>query len=358
VEVAHEVARQGGRALGVATPAEALELREAGVRLPIIVIGSCFEHEIEEAVRADVSLSLSPAEVLLPIIEAAKKVGRPARVHLLVDTGMSRDGVRPESAVELAGHVADTPHLRLEGTYTHLATSSLPDPSFSRDQLGRFREMIAELYARNIQPGVIHCANSGGLFTLPNSHFDMVRQGISLYGVAPSAHVKEGKDLRPAMAVKTRVIAFREVQAGENVGYLGRFRAPRAMRLATISMGYADGLRLALSNKGHVLLHGRRAPVVGRVMMDSTVVDVTGVPGVGLGDDVTVIGRSGRNEITAAELGTLCDSSPYEVLCSFGQRVKRIHVRDGRPVATNPSPAAEAAVEPLPELRRTEPLTP
>jgi len=332
VEVAHEAAAQGAKALGVATPEEAVQLRRAGVRLPILVIGSCFEEEVEAAVEHDVSLSLSPGEVFWPIVEAAKKLGKSARVHLLVDTGLSRDGLRPDKALELADHVAETPQVHLEGTYTHLATSALPDKSFCHAQLDRFNRVLSDLLSRDVHPGLVHCASSGGLFTLPSSHFDLVRQGISLYGLAPSEHVASQADLVPAMSLKTRVIALKEIRPGDSVGYLRRFIAERPTRVATISMGYADGLRLAVSNKGHVLINGRRAPIVGRVMMDCAVVDVTRLPGVRVGDEVVIIGKSGRNEITAAELAELCESSPYEVVCSLGHRVKRIYTRNGKRV--------------------------
>ncbi len=330
VEVAREALDNGARALGVATPAEGVELREAGVNRPIVVIGSCLEEEIEAAVEHGVSLSLSPGEMLWPIVEAAKRLGRPAGVHLLVDTGMSRDGVTGPEAIELAEHAADTPKIHLEGTYTHLATSVLADKTFCHEQLNRFNQVIDELFSRNIDPGLIHCANSGGLFTLPSSHFDMVRQGLTLYGLAPSEHVASEADLAPAMSVKTRVIGLKHIKSGESVGYLRLFVADRPTRLATISMGYADGLRLALSNKGQVLINGWQAPLVGRIMMDCAVADVTSLPGIRLGDEVVVIGKSGRRRITATDVANLCDSSPYEVLCSFGQRVRRIYTRNGK----------------------------
>ena len=338
VPVAHEVEQQGAKTIGVATPAEAIELREAGIQLPVIVMGSCLEEEVEAAVAHGVSLSLSPRDMLCPIIEAAKKLGKCAHVHLLVDTGMSRDGLPPADAIELAEQVQDTPAVHLEGTYTHLATSSQADKTFCHEQLTRFKQVISRLLARNIHPGLVHCANSGGLFTLPSAHFDMVRQGITLYGMVPSEHVGAAVDLVPAMSVKTRVMAVREIAAGDSVGYYRTFVANRPTRLATIAMGYSDGLRLALSNKGQVLINGRRAPMVGRVMMDCTVVDVTSLPGVRLGDEAIIIGKSGRNRITAADLAALCDSSAYEVMCSFGRRVKRIYTRNGKRIIP-PDPA-------------------
>jgi len=332
VQIAHEVVQHGAMALGVATPAEAIELRQAGITLPVLVVGSCFESEVEAAVEHGVSLALSPGEVFWPIVEAARKLGKRASVHLLVDTGMSRDGLAPEQAVELAEHVADTPEVHLEGTFSHLATASLADKSFCLEQIRAFNGVISELLARNINPGLIHCANSGGLFTVPSAHFDMVRQGITLYGLPPSEHVASEVDLMPAMSVKSRVIAVKEVAAGETVGYLREFVAERPTRLATFAMGYADGLRLAVSGKGHVLINGRRAPLAGRVMMDCAVVDVTRLPSIRVGDTVTVIGKSGRNRITATDVAGWCDSSPYEVLCSLGRRVERVYLRNGKRV--------------------------
>ena len=349
VNVAHEIEHHGAKALGVATVAEAVELRQAGVRLPIVVISSCLEGEVGPAVEHGISLSLSPPELLWPIAETAKALGRCAHVHLLVDTGMSRDGLAGDDAVELAEQVEDTPDLHLEGTYSHLATASQPDKSFCRDQLDRFNLAIAELRRRDIHPGLLHCASSSGLFTLPGSHFDMVRQGITLYGAAPSAHVAEELDVIPAMTVKCRVLAVREIGPGDSVGYGRRFVAQERMRVATISMGYADGLRLALSGKGQVLINGRGAPMLGRLMMDCAVVDVTRLPGVRPSDEVVVIGRSGRNEITAAGVADLIGSSPYEVFCGLGRRVQRVYTRSGKPVIPHhhptpgPRPHATAA---------------
>jgi alanine racemase len=351
VEVAHAIEAAGVKGFGVATPAEGIELRDAGITLPILILGSCFEDEIGPALERGLAFSLSPGEILRPIAETARKAGRTATVHLLVDTGMSRDGLPPEQAVELAEQVADTPELALAGTYTHLATSSQPDKTFCHRQLDEFNAVIRELLARNIHPGVVHCASTGGLLTLPCSHFDMVRQGISLYGLAPSPHVAEGADLAPVLSLKTRVMAVREIEPGQSVGYGRTFVAERPKRVATLSMGYADGFRLVLSGKGCVLVHGRRAPVLGRVMMDCTVVDVTSHPGVRAGDEATVIGRSGRRRITAADLAALTGSSPYEVLCSLGRRVRRVYVRDGRRVLApgpNRLPQREASRIPRP----------
>lgn len=359
VQVAREAEKRGAKALGVATPGEGVELRQAGVTRPIVVIGSCFEDELSAAIEHGVSLSLSPVEVFWPVVEAARKLGRRASVHLLVDTGMSRDGLSPEQALELAEHIVDTPELELEGTFTHLATSSCPDKTFCREQLDRFNHLLGELLARDISPGVLHCANSGGLFTLPCSHFDMVRQGLTLYGLSPSNHVATSADLVPAMSVRTRVIAQKEIAAGESVGYLREFVADRPTRLATLSIGYADGLRLSLSGKAHVLINGRRAPLVGRVMMNCTVADVTSLPSVRIGDEATVIGRSGRNEIGADEVAKLSGSSSYELVCTFGQHMRRVYMRSGKQVIQVPDAVPPGVAGDSTRLARSvEPLTP
>jgi len=359
VEVAREAEEHGAKALGVATPAEGVELRQAGVTLPIVVIGSCFEDEIPAAIEHGISLSLSPAEVFWPVVEAARKLERRARVHLLVDTGMSRDGLSPEKALELAEHIVDTPELELEGTFTHLATSSRADKTFCREQLDRFGHLLGELLARDISPGVLHCANSGGLFTLPCSHFDMVRQGLTLYGLSPSDHVAGEADLVRAMSVRTRVIACKEIAAGASVGYLREFVAHRTTRLATLAIGYADGLRLSLSGKGHVLVNGRRAPLVGRVMMNCTVADVTSLPSVRIGDEATVIGGSGRNEIGTSDIAKLSGSSPYELVCTFGRHIRRVYMRSGKQVIQAPDAAPRGVAGDSTRLARPAgPLTP
>jgi alanine racemase len=350
IEVGRAAAAAGARALGVATVTEAVGLREAGIDIPVVVLGSCLEAEIEPAVAHGVSLSLSPREVLWPIVEAARKLGRTAPVHLLIDTGMSRDGVGPDEALDLADLIDGTDELRLEGTYTHLATSLAPNKAFCHDQLGRFRGVIETLRDRAVDTGLVHSASSGGLFTLPASHFDMVRQGITLYGVAPSDQIERTADLEPAMTVKTRVMSVRSVVRGESIGYERLYVAERSCRVATLAMGYADGLRLGLSNKGRVLISGREAPIVGRVMMDCTVVDITSVPGVAPGDEAVVIGRSAAREITAREVAGLCGTSPYEILCGLGPRVRRVY--------TNAPNQQLAPPDEPPAGDRTEPLSP
>jgi alanine racemase len=373
VEVARAAVAAGAGALGVATVAEGVELRQAGIDRPVVVIGSCLEAEVEQAVAYGVSLSLSPRELLWPIAEAARRLGRIAPVHLLVDTGMSRDGVRPDEALDLAELAHETDGLRIEGTYTHLATSLEADKAFCYDQIGRLRDVLRTLRNRNVSAGMVHAASSGGLFTLPGSHFDLVRQGITLYGVAPSEQIASTADLAPAMTVKTRVLSVRDLPAGESVGYGRLFTADTGRRVATLAMGYADGLPLGLSTRGRVLIHGREAPIVGRVMMDCSVVDVTRMQGVTAGDEVVVIGRSGQREITANEIAELCGTSPYEVLCGLGPRVRRIyrsssalqHLAEKQltarswqmavaaPLAAAPGPPPVAAAQPF---RAPEPL--
>ncbi len=330
VEVAHAAVSGGAAALGVATVAEAVELRDAGLRVPIVVIGSCLREEIAPAFGRGISLSVSPGELFWPMVEEAESLGGSSAVHLLVDTGVSRDGVSPEEALELAEHIELSPALHLEGTYTHLATASLADKSFCHEQLDRFGRLIDQMLSRDIQPGRIHAANSGALFTLRSSHFDMVRQGITLYGLAPSDHVAGEVDLVPAMSVVSRVIAVKEIEPGESVGYGRGFVARRPTRLATVPMGYADGLRVPPAGRGHVLISGRSVPLVGPVMMDSSVADVTDLPGVRIGDPVVVMGQSGRQRITAADIAERTGSTVYQVVCGFGRRVRRTYIRNGR----------------------------
>ncbi|MFW6107963.1 MAG: alanine racemase, partial [bacterium] len=229
-----------------------------------------------------------------------------------------------------AEHIEVTPPLHLEGTYTHLATASLADKSFCHEQLTRFNHVIEELLSRGIHPGRIHAANSGALFTLRSAHFDMVRQGITLYGLAPSEQVEREIDVVPAMSVRSRVIAVKQIERGASVGYGREFVAARATRLATVPMGYADGLRIRPSGRGRVLINGRSAPLVGRVMMDCAVADVTGLPGAQIGDPVTILGKSGRQRIGAEEIASRTASTVYHVVCSFGRRVKRAYVRNGK----------------------------
>ena len=316
----------GCESLGVGDSGEALELREAGIIGPILILGAIVEEEIPAVVQNDISVTVHSTD-LLPLLDAeARRRGKRLRIHLKIDTGMARLGASPARAPDVARAILDRPNLTLEGVSTHL--SSAANAEVTRGQLDRFRAVAGELARDGIRASVLHAANSVGLFTCPESHFDMVRPGIALYGLDPGPFAALGLGLQPVLSLRTRIAFLKGVAAGTPVGYGARTRAPRATTIATCPAGYNDGYPFALSHRGEAVLRGRRIPVAGPVTMDYVMFDVGSVPDAAVGDDVTLIGDGLRAEDLARKIGTI----PYELTCGLGKRVKRVPMNAGQSV--------------------------
>lgn len=267
---------------------------------------------------------------------AAEKVGKDCRMHFAVDTGMSRIGyqVTEEAADEMA-QIAKLPHMIVEGIFTHFAKADEYDKTFTKEQIQKFKKMIAMMEDRGVSIPVKHCSNSAGIAEIREANMDMVRAGITLYGLWPSEEVDQNSlDLKPVMELKTHVAYVKDLEAGRAISYGGTFITKRDSRIATIPVGYADGYCRGLSNTGSVLIHGKRAPICGRVCMDQFMVDVTDIPDVKIGDEVTLIGRDGDEVITMEEVGSLSGRFNYEFVCVLGKRIPRVFYRDGKRIAS------------------------
>jgi len=321
VPVSRALLAAGAHQLGVATVEEGLELRDAGMTAPILVMGGV--HDIPTLQRS----ALTPVLPSRDAVEAAARLAAPQpaplRVHLKIDTGMGRLGLAPDEALALL-RSGWPPNLHLEGVMSHLASADEPDGRETEQQLARFRAFLDAIRSAGLPVPTAHIANSAAILKYPSSHLDLVRPGLMLYGYAsgptPSA------DLRPALTWKSRVIQIKKVEKGQPVSYGGTFVASRPSTLAVLPVGYADGYSRALSNKGHVLIGGQPAPVVGRVCMDLTVVDVTDHPAVRPGDEAVLLGQQGAAAITADDLAAWQDTISYEVLCRIGPRVTRVYL--------------------------------
>jgi alanine racemase len=315
----------------VALLEEAVELREAGIVAPILVMGGHYGNAHDEVVArhlTPVVHDLAQAEAFARLVRSGEVPG-PIEVHLKIDTGMARLGVTMEALPGLAAKLADLPEVRVRGLMTHLACADAPSSEETDEQMLRFDEATAQLARRGIKPDVRHAANSAALLR-SQARLDAVRPGIALFGVAPVAGgTALSAELRPVMRVRTEVVALREVEAGSPVGYGGTWRASRRSTIATLPMGYADGLSRHLGNRGHVLVRGARAPIVGAVSMDMTMVDVTGVPGASVRDEVVVLGAQegplGRASVGADEIAGHADTIAWEVLTSVSRRVPRFY---------------------------------
>lgn len=318
--------QEGVERIGVADGAEALGLREAGVRTPLLVLGTVIDAEVADLLAHGVEVGVHSESRARQLGELALRAGMRLGVHLKVDVGMGRLGVRPEAVARVASAIADEPALELCGVMSHFPSSAgCLDPATAA-QHAAFLDACRAVAASCGRTPPAHCANSAALFTGLAPLGDAVRPGIALYGVLPAA-LPGAADLRPVLALRSQVVFLKDVPEGTPVGYDARWIAHRPTRLAVLPLGYNDGVpwRLGAGGAGQVLLRGRRCPIVGAVSMDYTTVDVGHVPGVEVGEIATVIGRDGVETITAAEMARAADTVAYEVVCSIGARVRRVY---------------------------------
>jgi alanine racemase len=320
--VARAAVQAGATWLGVALVEEGLRLREEGIQAPILVLSELPPGSEEEALRATLTPTLYTAAGLRGVVSAAASLGLRPVGHVKVDTGMHRVGVAPDHATAYVRAALDA-GVHLEGLWTHFAVSDDPSDGFTRVQLARFLEVSERLRALGVRPPYLHAANSGAVLNHPDAHLDLVRVGIALYGVSPGDRIRSA--LRAAMTWRSAVSMVKRVGPGEGVSYGLRYRTEGDTTLATVPVGYADGYRRALSNRGPVLIRGRRYRVAGTVTMDQLVVDCRDDP-VEPGDEVVLIGRQGGAAVTAEELATLCDTIAYEIVSGVGDRVPREYV--------------------------------
>jgi alanine racemase len=318
--VARTLERAGARGFCVALLEEAVELRDAGVRAPILVMGGYYGGAHEELLaRGLVPVVYDPSH-LEGLARAARQAGVPAEVHLKIDTGMARLGVRLPELGAFAAELARWPEIRVRGLMTHLACAEDAESTFTAEQVARFEEATRLLERAGIVPSVRHAANSAAVLR-GEALFDAVRPGVAIFGVSPSSSASSPVELRPVMRVRSEIVDLHTLAVGESAGYGALFRATRPTRLATIPMGYADGLSRHLSNRGHVIVRGARAAIVGAVSMDMSMIDVTDIPAAVLRDEVTVLGGGIGAEELAAHAGTI----PWEILTSISRRVPRFY---------------------------------
>lgn len=322
----------GATWLGVAIPEEAVPLRSAGIPGRILVLGPIAREQAVLIAAHDLDQCVSDPVQAEAIDQAARACGRPVCLHLKVDTGMGRVGLPPRQVRAAVEQISRLPFVRLTGLMTHFADAEAEEPDFAREQLRRFAEAVDELRAAGLPIPLRHAANSAALLFLPEARLDLVRPGIMLYGCHPRGGRRPAEPvLQPALRLRTAISQIADVARGNSVSYGRTFVAPRDLRVATLPVGYADGWGRLLSNRGQVLIRGRRVPVVGRVCMDMTMVDVTDLPDVRVDDEAVLIGRQGAEEITADEVAEAQGTISYEVLCRIGPRVPRVYLPASSP---------------------------
>ncbi len=325
IEVSRMAERIGVDWLGVATVPEGIQLREAGIRLPILKFSPVFPREIEAALRNNLTLAVCDGESAEAIRLVCNACGLKARVHIKVDTGMGRVGVLPQEAPALAATIEkNSPEIHLEGLFTHLPVSDEQETEFTKNQIAQFKSAIESVntaIGRKID--LAHCSNSGAVLGHEEAWLDMVRPGIMVYGYYPDEGTPRSIPLLPAMSILTRVSFVKKVAAGTSIGYGRTWLAPRDTFIATIPAGYADGFNRLFSNKGRVLIGGNSHPLAGRVCMDQSMVDLGPETSVKVGDEVVLMGRSGREEISCYEWAKALGTITYEVTCQINARVQR-----------------------------------
>jgi len=325
VIVARTLAAEGCGQFGVATIDEARELREAGLNARIFLQAGFFASQAREIVDLDLTPFVFHPSLIVPLERAATVAGRRRfPIHVKVDTGASRLGVMPSELGTLIDELRAAPALELEGLCTLLANASDPASKVTDSQLAVFRAALSRLVGAGFAPKIAHVANSAALVLRDDSHFDLARPGLAIYGLPPVAAVREKIDLRPVMTFKTRIVQLKEISAGTGVGYGHTFVAERASTIGVLPVGYADGYKRGLQHGGEVLVRGHRAPVVGAVSMDLTTIDVTEVPAVAVGDDVILWGGAGEAMISVNDVARLVQTISYEMLCTVGKRVPRV----------------------------------
>lgn len=311
----------------VACLEEAMELREQGIRKPILVLGCVFPDQFEEMIRYDVRPAVYMESMAELISQEAVRQGKDAFIHIKIDTGMGRIGfpVTEESA-DAVERISRLPGIRIEGMFTHFAKADERDKTYTFLQHDRFMRMKELVEKRQVPVRYFDCDNSAGIIDFPDMKHDLARAGIAMYGMYPSDEVdQKAVDLRPALSLVSHVSFVKEVEAGTPISYGGTFVSDRPMRVATIPVGYGDGYPRSLSNKGYVLIHGKRARILGRVCMDQFMADVTDIPETAFMDRAVLVGRDGDEEITVDELADLSGRFNYEFVCCLGKRIPRIY---------------------------------
>ncbi|MGE3539412.1 MAG: alanine racemase [Candidatus Tectimicrobiota bacterium] len=325
IPLAMTARRHGVDWLGVARCSEGVALRQAGIHGPILVLGPTWPEDIAALVAHRLTPVLGSLEEATAVQQEAGRYGRPYAIHLKIDTGMGRFGFLPAQFLALLDGLRHCAPLVCDGLMTHLACADTPDRQSAQAQLTQFRTVLQYCAQRGFTPRYVHAANSAAIYRYPESHWNLVRAGIALYGAHPF-EAPEAAPLRPIMRWIAHLVRIQELPAGYGIGYGHTFTTRRASRIGTLPVGYADGFARSLSNRAEVLVHGQRVPVVGQICMDMCMIDVTDVPEARVGDAVVLLGTQGQGQVSATELAAWSGRIPYEVFCAIGHRVPRHYV--------------------------------
>ncbi|MBW1838108.1 MAG: alanine racemase [Deltaproteobacteria bacterium] len=324
VEVSKEAIALGVEALGISSLFEGIELREEFPEIPIVVLSAGTSGQSDEFLQHDLSTVVCSWETVNSLAETAEKRGTRAKVHIKIDTGMGRIGVWHARADEFIRKVYQNPNIMVEGVCSHFATSDEEDLSFSLKQLEWFSTLLKKI--NDLPIPFKHISNTAGIFNLPHSYFNMVRPGASIYGVQPTEFILDFDQIKPVLSLKTKIAFIKKIPPGRTLSYGRTYRTRNEMTVATLPVGYGDGYPRFLSNKGHVLIRGQKAGILGTVTMDQIMVDISCIPNVHVDDVAVLIGKQGKDKITAADIARLGGTIPYDIFTSINKRVQRVYL--------------------------------
>jgi len=335
IEISHAALKNGARMLGVANADEGVQLRISGIEAPIVILGPSTDAEIEQIIKYNLTPSVSDAAFAKRLNNALSKSGRKLPVHVEVDTGMGRGGTMHSEAMKLILELSKLSNIKLEGIFSHLASSEIMIP-YNDQQWQLFFNLLADIKRSGIDIPIQHMENSGAILNYPEFQLNMARPGIMTYGIYPSPENESKAKLAPVMSFKTSIVLLKDFPEGYGIGYGSTYITRKLTRIATIPVGYGDGYGFILSNQGEALIRGKRAPIVGRVSMDLCTIDVTHIPDCKVGDEVVLLGRQGKEYISANEIATRAQTISYEVLCALGKRAPRVFLQKGKKEAVEP----------------------
>lgn len=333
-KIAQTLLDNGADRLAVAVLDEAIELRNAGFQVPIFVLGYTQPERADEVVKYDLEQSVYSVEAAAALSKAAAEQGKTVLVHIKLDTGMGRIGLQAnQEAITIIKGISTLSNLKIKGIFTHFAAADEVDKGYTQMQFEKFKWVCKELENQGVDIEIKHCGNSATIIDLPDMHLNLVRAGIMLYGLAPSPDVMLNKlELKEVMSLKVRITHIKEIEAGQSVSYGRRFIADKTSKIASLPIGYADGYTRLLSGKAEALVKGQRVPVVGRICMDQCMIDVTGIDGVEVGDEVVLFGQQGGAFISIDEVAQKLGTINYEVVCMISRRVPRVYTKAGKVV--------------------------
>ena len=334
IDIAPILVENGADRLAVAMLSEALELREAGIKVPILILGYTDVTFAEMLINNDIEQTVYSLDYATELSKKAEALGKIAKIHIAVDTGMGRIGFLPnKQSVEEVVEISKLHNLNITGVFTHFSNADEEDKSYAHNQINKFNLFIKDLEEREVNLGIKHISNSASIIDMEDAHYNAIRPGIILYGYYPSEYInKEKLKLMPALSLKCQVIHVKELKKGEYIGYGRTFRTERDSVIATLPIGYADGYIRGLYKKANVIVNGKLAPVVGRICMDQCMVDITDVGPVKVGDEVILLGEDNGLKNNADDMAKLLDTINYEILCMIGRRVPRVYIKNGKKI--------------------------